>query len=65
MTEVHFHFFAQRNLYIFGVENGSLRICCQEVEGFEEWFNNKNALSFSPTGFSQNFYLGKLLLRLI
>ena len=57
MIEVHFHIFAQRNIYIFGVENGSLCICCLEdestmylVEGFEKRFNHKNALSFSPTG---------------
>ena len=67
MIEVHFHIFAQRNLYIFGVENGSLCICCLEdestmylVEGFEKRFNHKNALSFSPTGFSQNCHLRKL-----
>ena len=67
MIEVHFHIFAQRNIYIFGVENGSLCICCLEdestmylVEGFEKRFNNKNALSFSPTGFSQNCHLRKL-----
>ena len=72
MIEVHCHKFAQRNLYIFEVENDSLCICCQEeeftmylVEGFEKWSNDKNALSFSPTGFSQNCHLGKLLLRLI
>ena len=29
------------------------------VEGFEKWFNNKNTLSFSPTGFSQNSHSGK------
>ena len=71
MIEVHCHKFAQRNLYIFEVENDSLCICCQEeeftmylVERFEKWFNDKNALSFSPTGFSQNCHLGKPLLRL-
>ena len=43
MIEVHFHIFAQSNLYIFGVENGSRCIYCQEnestmylVEGFEK-----------------------------
>ena len=67
MIEVHFHIFTQRNLYIFGVENGSLCIFCQEdestmylVEGFEKRINHKNALSFSLTGFSQNCHLRKL-----
>ena len=73
MTEVHFQPFTLKKLYIFGVEDDSLCIYCQEnestmylVEWFKKkWFNNKNAFAFSPTGFSQNVHLGKSLSRQI
>ena len=74
ITEVYFQLFTLKKLYIFGVEDDSLCIYCQEnestmylVEWFKKkkWFNNKNAFAFSPTGFSQNFHLRKSLSRQI